>query len=237
MIDEIDGDLVQPFVGSDDLVVLAQQLLEQRLLVGIEFCLLDLRHDAVVQIGPCHTQLLAAILVDQLDGRSVFLGPLEIVARDVIAEDAFGELILLEQGRAGETDEGRIRQREPHIARQPPCLCAVRLVGDHDDVVTLAIGLLRVHVLIELVNQAEHVAVVFLQKPFQIVTRRCPWRLVVRDAAADEGPVDLAVQIVAVGHEQKGEVAFELPPHLLGEERHGVGLAAALRVPEHAEPT
>ena len=49
------------------------------------------------QIGPCHTQLLAAILVDQLDGRSVFLGPLEIVARDVIAEDAFGELILLEQ--------------------------------------------------------------------------------------------------------------------------------------------
>ena len=52
MIDEIDGDLVQPFVGGDNLVVLAQQLLEQCLLVGIEFCLLDLRRDAVVQIAP-----------------------------------------------------------------------------------------------------------------------------------------------------------------------------------------
>ena len=48
--------------------------------------------------------------------------------------------------------------------------------------------------------------------------------------------VDLVVQILAVGHQQEGEVARHLAAHLLGEERHRVGLAAALRVPEHAQP-
>ena len=113
---------------------------------------------------------------------------------------------------------------------------AVRLVGNHDDVVALAVGLLRVDVLVELVDQAEDVAVVLLQQPFEIVARGGPRRVLVRDAAADEGLVNLVVEIVAVGHQQEGEVARHLAPHLLGEEGHRVGLAAALRVPEHAEP-
>jgi hypothetical protein len=45
VLDEIRGDLVQPLIGRDDLVVLAKQLLEQRRLVGVEFRLLDLRGD------------------------------------------------------------------------------------------------------------------------------------------------------------------------------------------------
>ena len=79
MLDEIDRNFLQPFVRGNYLVVLTQQLVEQRLLVGIELGLLDLRRDAVVQIGPGDTQFLTAILVDQLDGAAVLLGPLEVV--------------------------------------------------------------------------------------------------------------------------------------------------------------
>jgi len=38
------------------------------------------------------------------------------------------------------------------------------LVRDHDDVVAFAVGLLGVYILIELVNQAENVLVVLLEK-------------------------------------------------------------------------
>ena len=72
-----------------------------------------------------------------------------------------------------------------------PGLRAVRLVGDDDDVVALAVGLLRVHVLVELVDQAEDVAVVLLQELFELLARGGARRLLVGDAAADEGPVNL----------------------------------------------
>ncbi len=47
----------------------------------------------------------------------------------------------------------------------------------------------------------------------------------------------MVVQILAVGHHQESEVAGHHPAHLLREERHRVRLAAALRVPEHAQPS
>ena len=50
-----------------------------------------------------------------------------------------------------------------------PGLRAVRLVRDHDDVVALAVGLVRVHVLVELVDQAEDEAMVLLQQLLQIL--------------------------------------------------------------------
>ena len=86
-------------------------------------------------------------------------------------------------------------------------------------------------------DQAEDVPVVLLQPLLQIAARSRPGRLFVCDAAANEGLVDLAVEIGPVGHQQEGEIALQFPPHLLGEERHRIGLAAALRVPEHAEPS
>ena len=46
VLDEISRDLVEALVGGDDLVVLAEQLIEQRRLIGIEFGLLDLLRDA-----------------------------------------------------------------------------------------------------------------------------------------------------------------------------------------------
>jgi hypothetical protein len=43
-----------------------------------------------------HAKLFAAILVDEFDGGAVFFGALEVVAGDVIAKDALGDLVLLE---------------------------------------------------------------------------------------------------------------------------------------------
>ena len=86
----------------------------------------------------------------------------------------------------------------------------------------LAIRLFWVDIPVELVIKLRRSGG-FIQSLLQIVARCGPRCLVVGDAAADEGLVDLAVEVVSVGHQQEGEVAFQLPPHLLGKERHGIG--------------
>jgi hypothetical protein len=45
---EIGGDLVQTLVGSDDLLILAEQLIKQRRLIRIELGFLDLLRDPAV---------------------------------------------------------------------------------------------------------------------------------------------------------------------------------------------
>ena len=82
-----------------------------------------------------------------------------------------------------------VRQRKAHVARQPAGLCAMRLVRDHNDVVALAVGLLRIDTPVELVDQAEDVTVVLLQQLLQVVARRGPRRLVVGNTTANEGLV------------------------------------------------
>ena len=237
VLDEVLGNLLQPLVGGDDLVVLAQQLLQQGRLIRVEVSLLDLVGDQVVEVEPRHAELLAAVLIHQLDRGAVFFRTLEVVARHVVAEDALGHLVVGEQRRAGETDEGGVGQRDAHVAGETPGLGSVCLVGHDDDVVALAVGLVRFDVLVEFVDQAEDVGVILLQHRLQVRPGLCPRRLVADDAAADKSLVDLAIKIVAVGHQQEGETARQGAPHFLGEESHRVRLAATLGVPEHAEAT
>jgi hypothetical protein len=59
--------------------------------------------------------------------------------------------------------------------------------------------------------------------------------VVVHHAAPGKGLVDLRVQVVAVGEDQKGEVAAQLAMHLAGEEHHGIAFARALGMPEHSQ--
>ena len=110
------------------------------------------------------------------------------------------------------------------------------LVRDHDDVVPVAVGLALLDILVELVNQAEHITMVFLEKLLQHPARAGTRRLVVRHPAADKGLVDLSVQVIAVRHQQESEIARHGAPHFFGKERHRIRLAAALRVPHHAQP-
>ena len=235
MLDEIGGQLVQPVVGSDDLVILPQQLLQQCLLVGIEIRLFDRRGDPVVQVQSGNAQFFAPVLVDQLDGRPVLFRTLEIVARNVAAENPLGQAIVLEQRRARKADERRIRQGQAHVPGQFAGLRAMRLVRDDDDVVPVAVGLPGIHVLVELVDQAEQIAMVFLQQPFQLFPRCRARRLVVRHPAPHERPEYLVVEVVPVGHQQESELRRHRAPDLLGEKSHRVRLAAALCVPENAQ--
>ena len=59
MLDEVGCDLVEALVRGDDLVVLAEQFIEQRRLIGVEFGLLDLLRNAAVEIEARHAKLLA----------------------------------------------------------------------------------------------------------------------------------------------------------------------------------
>lgn len=109
------------------------------------------------------------------------------------------------------------------------------LVRDDDDVVTLAVRL--GHRLVELVDQAKDDAVIPTQDLLQLLPRAGAWGLFIRYTAADERTPDLVIEVLAIGHPEEGEVAGHDAAHLLGEEGHRIGFAAALRVPEHAQPS
>lgn len=74
------------------------------------------------------------------------------------------------------------------------------------------------------------------QQPDQMAAARRPARIsvVVGQAASGECFIDLRIQIVSVGQDQKCEIAAELPADFPGEKDHGIAFARALGVPEHA---
>jgi hypothetical protein len=96
-------------------------------------------------------------------------------------------------------------------ASQRAVLRPMRLVGNDDAIVTLRIGLVRVHHLIKLLNQREDVRLELGQQAAQVVPAGCPaWvTVIVHYAAAGECLVDLRIQVVAVGQDQEGKVALE----------------------------
>lgn len=114
-------------------------------------------------------ELFAAIFVDQADGGAVFFGTFEIVGRrDVIAEDAAGKLIVLEERCAGEADEGGVGEDEARVAGELARLGAVGFVGDDNDVVASAVGFIGGQVAGEFMNEAEDEALIFFQGGFEI---------------------------------------------------------------------
>jgi len=160
MFDKVVGQLLQNIVSSDNLVILTQQLLQQGGLIFIKLGLFHGIGNPVVQIQPGNAQFLSPAFVDQLDRSAVLFGAFEVIGRNIAAEDPFGQIIVLEERRAGKADEGGIWERQAHVAGQLASLGAVRFVGDNDDVIPYAVRLFRVDVLVEFVDQAEDVAVV-----------------------------------------------------------------------------
>ena len=79
-------------------------------------------------------------------------------------------------------------------------------------------------------------AMVLLEYLSQGRARAGAWRLLIGDAIADKSAPDLVVQILTVGHDNEREVPRHHASHFFRKERHRVGLAAPLGVPEHAEP-
>jgi hypothetical protein len=74
-------------------------------LVWVEIGLLDCISDTVVQVEPRDAQLLAAILIDKFDCRLILLGSLEVLARDVVTEDATRQVVVFEERSSREPDK------------------------------------------------------------------------------------------------------------------------------------
>ena len=111
------------------------------------------------------------------------------------------------------------------------------LVGDDDHVVARGVGLAGAHLLVELLDEREHMALVLTQERFQMRPARgtALVLVVINDSASRERLVDLSIQLIAVCQNQERVVSAELAVHLAREIDHRIALARTLRVPEHAQ--
>src|SRR5262249_40439440 len=142
----------------------------------------------------------------------------------------------LEKSRdAGDSDVERFHgysSAVPHIVQTGP------FPVYHRSYYTAAFRWIRVGIgaLIAFQIQAKNKAVISAEYFLQILSRSSTRRLFIGYTATNEGAPDLIVEIFAVGHDYKSKIPWSRASYFLSKERHGVGLAASLRVPEHAEP-
>ncbi len=146
VIDEVVGDGVEPVVVGDQVVLAGELPGEALLLVLVELGLLEDLFHVVVEVRVDQLHLGRAVLVVERHRRPVLDRLAEVVDRHVVAEHLPGPLLPGDQRRPGEGQERCVRQGVAQVQRQRVVLGAVRLVGDHDDVVPLRqhrIGLAR----------------------------------------------------------------------------------------------
>src|SRR5208337_1466240 len=114
----------------------------------------------------------------------------------------------------------------------------MRFVSDDDDVVSRTVGVIRRHRLIEFLNERENEMLVRLGKHrFQLcpAPRSAGVLVVVDDAAACEGSIDLTIEVITVSENEKREVPADMSVHLARKEYDGVRFPCPLCVPEDAE--
>jgi len=190
------------------------------------------------------TQLLVDIpsLIDQIQHDLVLHRFAELVGVDVAAKYfQAGLLVLLQQRRAGEADEHRVRHHRRHHLVQLAALRAVALVHEHEYFAHRRAGLALqvgdelvevIHVApAELVHQRTQQARCGLAElVHQVVPAAGAIDLLARIV---EHPLDLLVQLIAIGdHHHAGMwVVLQQP---LGQQHHHDALAAALGVPDDA---
>ena len=202
---------------------------EIRVFYGVQNPICDLR---VVKVK----DLLSAVLVIQRDSRAVLHGSLEVIDRNIAAKGAGGDVVARQKRRSGKADARRRRQQLHHVIGKDTVLAAVRLVR-HDD--NIVVGIDRRGVgLIEFLDQRKDEAGI----PFQFLHEIVPARGdKLRCFGFSEQPAvfkrvaDLLVQLVAIRQDHERRRTGKFSPNLLREEHHGITLAAALRMPEHAE--
>ena len=183
-----------------------------------------------------------ARFVDQVENDAVLHAFAEFVGVDVTAEDfQAGLFVLLQERRAGETDEDRVGHDGFHDAVQFAALGAVTFVHEDEDFADglaglvfkiLDVGFEVVHILApELVDQGTQQARRGLPKLLHQVAAAAG--AFDRFACIVEDALDLFVQFVAVGDDGDARVGivFQDP---LGQQNHDDALAAALRVPDDA---
>ena len=79
-------------------------------------------------------QLRRAVFIKQRHRCPILNRLLEVVDRNVIAENILCPFLTGNQWRAGEREKQRLGQRCAHIQREGVVLAAVRFVGKHDHI-------------------------------------------------------------------------------------------------------
>ena len=172
MAHQVGGDLVEPVLAGDEVVLPGEAPRERVLFVLVQIrprrCT---RGDLVAQFLVRELQLGHPVLVIERHRRAVVDRLGEVVDRDVIAEHLAGALFLAgDQRRAGEADEGGVRQRLAHVRGENVVLAAMGLVGDDDDVA--AGRQLRIDFAArrpEFLDEGEDVALVAAQQLLQVL--------------------------------------------------------------------
>jgi hypothetical protein len=87
-------------------------------------------------------------------------------------------------------------------------------------------------------DQGEQIPVILAQQRFEMLAILCSHCAFVfgHRTRLGEGLVYLPIQVLPVRYDQECPVPRHFPQHLLREEQHRKALAAALRVPEDAQP-
>ena len=138
VVHDVLGDEAQALLRPDDRF----ELRPLRLQLLLPLDLLSLGDLLELLVDP-RLQLLGEIELGQpalvVDGHGgpVLDRALDVVDRDVVAEDGAGVAVCQLQRRARKGDEGRVRQRIAHVpgeAVDEVVLAAVRLIRYHDDV-------------------------------------------------------------------------------------------------------
>ena len=222
-------------------LLLSFSLLVQLLALGdLLEVLVDLR-----PLGLVEFDLGQPALVVDPDGGPVLDGPLDVVDVDVVAEDGLGVLVGRLDGRAGEPDERGVGQGVSHVpgeAVDEVVLAAVGLVGDDDDVA--AVG-----------QQRDSLSPFVSGRNFWIVVKTTPPEATLSSSshlvpvlglgrllpqqllAGGERAEELVVEVVAVGEDDECRVGHRrVRDDLAGVEGHRQALAAALGVPDDADP-
>lgn len=206
-------------------------------LAHIQIGLLDRLEDLIgdLRLLPL-AEPVRTVFIIQRNRRSVVYGLLEIVDGNIIAEGPHRELIISEERRPRESDARCRGQQMKHILRKLPVLAAVRLIRQDEHIM---IGIDRLCArLIEFLDERENIARIAMQLFQQILPAgRDELRRLGRaqQTAHFKSPADLRIQLIPVRQHHDRRRAAELPPDLLGEERHGIALAGALRMPENAQ--
>ncbi len=162
MSHKVFGNLLQTVIASDEMVLTGELPLQLCLLVVTQVGGVNNFGDVLGKVLIHELEFGDAVLVIERDGVAIINRLLEVVDGDVVAEDLLRALLASHERRSSEADERGIRQSIPHVQCEGVVLAPVRLVGDDDDV--RSVGEFRVLLAIlgaELLNQREHVAVVF----------------------------------------------------------------------------
>ena len=237
MLHKIPGNGLQPLLCCKKMYFLGKFPLQFFLLVRIQVSPFNgfqnpVGDFRVVQVG----NFIAPVFIIQRHCCTIFHRPFEIIYRYVTAKGAFSNVVTGQQRSSGESDPGSRRQKSHHILSKNAVLTPVCLVGQNQNIMVRANWICVGYV--EFLNQSKNKAGISLEFSHQVSAaggNKLAGFSFAQQAAIFKGIADLSVQFFPVGKYYNRGRAGKLPPDLLGQEHHGIALAAALGMPKYPQ--